>query len=222
MIKPIYIFGAASLARHALYYALREQNMRVMGYVVDTEFLQEDRCVDIPVMSWEKFLERIDPGAVDVFVAIGYKSMRKRAEIYLRVKKAGYNFCNIVSKAAFIAETATMGNNNIIMPGTVIEPSVVLGSNNVIWSNVTICHDSKIGDHNFFAANSTIGGEVKVGDGNFFGFSSVVLQQVTIGNETLIGAQAQVRHDTQNLHRYYGISTKIIDPINGSTGILID
>jgi sugar O-acyltransferase (sialic acid O-acetyltransferase NeuD family) len=206
----------------AHYYAVNDLDMNVLGFVVDDVYKIEEEFLGLPIYTWSAVLNRFSPQEVNLFVAIGYKSMRMRAALHKRVKEKGYSLVNIVSSSAIIEKNVVMEDNNIVLPGVVIEPGVKIGANNIIWSNATICHDSSIASHNFIAANSTIGGAVSVGDQNFLGFSSVVLQYRRVGSETLIGAQTLVNRDTEDLSVYWGVPARRTSSIDPDVGLVIN
>lgn len=220
--KPLVIFGTGSLAQLAHYYATREMRLSVAAFAVDTRFKTADTMLGLPVLSWEDELPaQYSPQHASMFVAVGYRSMNDRQRAYDRAKAAGYELPNIVSQAAFVAETACMGSNNFIMPGAVVEPEAVLGVNNAVWSNVTLCHHTQVGNHNFFASNVTVGGNVSVGDRNFFGFSSIVLQHKAIGHDALIAAGSLVTRDVESLRRYQGSPAKAVMALDPELGVCV-
>lgn len=221
-MKGLVIFGATTLARLAHYYATQELGLAVQGFVVDDDFHRQDSFLALPVWPWSTFVRSHGPGETAIHVAVGYRVMRGRRAAFELVRAAGYELASIVSPASHVASDVRMGSNNFIMPGAVLETGVSLGSNNVVWSNATVCHDGVVGSHNFLAANTTVGGGCAIGDCNFLGFSSVVLQGVRIGNETLVGAQALVRHDTQDLTRYQGVPARAAGRVSPDLGIRVD
>jgi sugar O-acyltransferase (sialic acid O-acetyltransferase NeuD family) len=214
----LYIFGAGTLAQLALSYARHDIGLEVSGFVVDDAYADVPVVVGLPVVGWSSFCATTSPGQAQIFVALGYREMRARARAFSMVRDAGFGSINLVARSAFVAKDAILGSNNFIMPGAVVEPGVNIGSNNIFWSQSNICHDTHIGHHNFCAARVVVGGNVRVGDLNFFGFGSIVLQGCRVGNETLVGAQALVRRDTNDLHQYTGspaIATRLLDPQRG-------
>lgn len=220
-MKGLLIFGVTSLARLAHYYAVNDLGLNVLAFVVDEAYKSEDKFLSLPVLTWEQACRIYFTDEAFFFVAIGYKNMRLRSVNYARIKSAGYELVNIISRTSFVANDVIKGDNNIIMSGVVVESGVVMGSNNVVWSNTTVCHDCIIGSHNFIAANVTIGGEVSIGDQNFFGFSSTVLQQIVIGDETLIGAQTLITKNTNPLCEYRGSPAKKIALIDADKGVMV-
>lgn len=212
------IFGTGSLARLAHHYITQDMGLPVRGFVVDAAHHDAAQLLGLPVHRWEQVSELGPLAELRFFVAIGYKSMRQREAAFNRIRQAGGRFINVVCRTAYVAASASMGENNFVMPGAVIEPGVVLGANNVVWSNATVCHDSCIGDHNFVASNVTIGGEVVIGSRCFFGFASVVLQTRRIGDDVLIGAGSLMLGDADPCGQYQGSpaqKVRDIDPVRG-------
>lgn len=214
--ESLFIFGTGSLARLAYLYAKECGGFKIEGFVVDQP--NQKLFCDLPVLSWDTLFQSRKPDSLKLFVAIGYKSMRGRADVFQRVRREGYQMANIIAPDSYVAKDCALGTNNIVMPGTVIEPGTNIGDNNVFWSNTTICHDTKIGDHCFFASNTTIGGEAHIGNRNFFGFTSSVLHHRHIGDDNLIAAQALINKDLGSGGHYLGSparKTKDIDPAKG-------
>lgn len=221
-MRDLVIFGATELAGMARYCAMEEHRRNIAAFVVDAGYKTQERVHGIPVIEWPEMQQRFTPANTDCFIALGYRTMRRRRTVYEHVRSAGYGCINLVSTASHVAKSTRMGENNLILPGAVIEPGVQLGANNVIWSNATICHDSVVGNHNFLAANVTLGGHSQLGDLNFIGFSATILQNIAIGNETLIGAQTLVRRPTRDLHQYWGVPATERGAIDGAAGVCVE
>lgn len=221
LAKPLYIFGAGSLARLACHYAKEAGGAEVKGFIVDQQAGQKHFC-GLPVLTWADFLKTHNAADTSLFVAIGYKSMLKRAEVFTRVRTEGFETVNILAPMSYVAKDSAMGTNNIVMPGTVLEPGVRIGDNNVFWSNTTICHDTIIGDHCFFASNTTIGGEAHIGSRNFFGFTSTVLHHCQVGDDNLIAAHALITKDLGSNGHYIGAPAKKTKDIDLAKGVAVD
>jgi sugar O-acyltransferase (sialic acid O-acetyltransferase NeuD family) len=221
-MRDLVIFGATDLASMARYCATEEHGRNVAAFVVDAGYKTQEQFHGIPVIEWPEMLPRFTPAKTDCFIALGYRTMRRRRAVYEQVSGAGYGCINLVSPASHVAKNAHMGDNNLIMPGVVIEPWAQLGANNVIWSNATICHDTVIGSHNFLAGNVTLGGYARLGDANFIGFSATILQRIAIGNETLIGAQTLVCQPTRDLHQYWGVPASERGAIDVALGVCVE
>lgn len=113
-----------------------------------------------------------------------------RETVFLRIKKAGYNFATFIHPSAVVASNSEIGEGNIILENVTIQPFTKIGDNNVFWSNVNICHHTKIGSYNFFAASSVILGKVLIEDRCFIGCNATVKNETIVASDTLIGAAA--------------------------------
>jgi len=222
MANSIAIFGAGSLGKLAHYYATEEMGLKVLCFVVDADCSDNGKVKGLPLLTWEEFNSQYLQEKIDVYVAVGYRSMNMRAAVYEKVSAKGYRLINIVSRSAFIANDVCIGLNNFIMPGVVIEPGCKIGSDNVVWSNTTICHDSKLHNHNFLASNATVGGGVSIGDRNFIGFSATIGQQRRIGNDVLIGAQSLLLSDVANLVHYQGVPARKVKTVDKLKGVCVE
>ncbi len=218
---PLVIFGVGSVARIAHYLATRELGLEVIGFAVDSKYRVDNELLGLPVLDVDLLSQLYPPGVASVFVAVGYRSIPERAMTWRRFADAGWDTPSLISRQAYVAETARLGANCLVMPGVVVEPGSTLEHNNLVWSNATICHDTIIGSDNFFAATTTIGGEVKVGSRCFFGFSSTVLQQRTVGCDVLLGAAALLTTDALSLGCYKGIPAKRASEISAEVGVCI-
>jgi len=215
------IFGTGSVARIAHYVASYELGLEVVGFAVDPAYRVDTKFLGLPVLDADLLAQFYPPGTASVFVAVGYRSMHKRSMTWRRFADAGWNTPSLISSKAYVAETAKLGANCLVLPGVVVEPGCILGDNNILWSNATICHDSCVGSDNFLAAGTVIGGEVEIGSRSFFGFSSIVLQHRTVGCDVLLAAAALLTADAPNLGYYKGIPAKRIGEICAEDGVCI-
>ncbi|MBK16591.1 MAG: hypothetical protein CMK49_01050 [Prochlorococcus sp. SP3034] len=219
----IAIFGIGTLAKLAHYYITKDMKQKVSAFVIDKDKNQGNKSStfqEIPILFWDEFINSHNNDEYKMFIAVAYKRMRNRLEVFERVKSYNYSLLNIVSSSSFVSEDSIQGENNFIMPGAVLEPGSKIGSNNLIWSNSTICHDSQIGNHNFFGANFTMGGRSRVGDLCFFGFSSTITDNIQVNNEVILAANSFLNKDAKSLSRYQGVPAKKYSRIEEKKGII--
>ena len=127
-----------------------------------------------------------------MIIAIGYKNLTKRLNIYEKVKKDGYHLRSIVHPEAYINETV-MGEGCIIMAKAAIGFHVVLSDLVVMWMGAVISHDSIIGRNTFFSPNSTVCGFVTIGENSFIGAGAVVADRAKLPSNSFIKAGSVVR-----------------------------
>jgi UDP-N-acetylbacillosamine N-acetyltransferase len=219
--KKIVIYGTEDLAKQMFCYLSDDNSIEISGFTVDRLFLSEHICCGLPVVAFEDIESVFAPHEYDIFVAIGYRSMRNRALLFNKVKSRNYRCASYISKAATVHPSVTLGVNNVIMAGCVIEPFVVIGDNNIFWSSSTVCHNAVVGDHNFISAGTVIGGFTRVGHSCFLGFHSTVREKIHVADETLVGAASLLLEDTKEYISYWGIPARPVGE-HKKTGIVIE
>ena len=220
-MQELVIYGAATLARLAYFYAKESARFRVTGFVVDDAFWAEPNFEHLPVWKWSEFIERSPRPAASVHIALGYRKLRERRNAFDKVQGQGLELANIISERAYVASDCVMGQGNLVLPGCVIESGTHVQDNNVFWSNTTVCHDGRVGSHNFIAANTTLGGHARIGSGCFLGFSSVVLQNLSVADDTLIGAGSMLRHSIDAPGVYVGAPALWVRAVDSAVGVQV-
>ena len=217
------IFGCGTLAKLAYYYISNEMGLKIDCFVIDNIPNNSPLFLfDIPIMSWSDFVKKYKTNEVKIYIALAYKNMRNKRDVFERIRNAGYDLLNIISKSAFVSKDSIKGKNNFIMPNVVIEPYAEIGSNNIIWSNSTICHNTIVGNHNFLASNVTVGGKCKIGDLCFLGFSSTVSDHLIVENEVLLSANSFLNSNVNSLKRMQGIPANLHSTIDSDHGIIFN
>jgi len=210
MRTPVIIIGTGSLAKILAYWIDASNDSYVKGFAVDREFLSQPEFCGKPVYPYQDIDYIVQDEGVKFLIAVGYANMRRREQLFNRLKQDGRIFYSYLSPDACIDQTVQLGENSIVFPAVVIEPFCQIGNHNIFWSGAVICHDSQIGHHNFFAAHTVLGGECRVGNSCFFGFSSVVAQQIIVADETLLGANSLLLKSSEAGARYLGTPARYV------------
>ena len=216
----IVIYGNSDFAELMSYYFTTDSNYEVVAFCVDKEYLTDSHFLGKPQVAFEDIANLYPSQEFQMFVAVGYKSMRLRTILFDKVKAKGYQCVNYISTKACIDNSNTFGENNAILHHVVLEPFAKLGDNNIVNTKTLICHHAEIENDCFIAANTTIGGFTTIKDNCFIGFSATVLQKLTIAKETLIAAGALMHSDSKAYTMYAGIPAKEIKQ-HEQNGILI-
>lgn len=133
-------------------------------------------------------------GRINVISTIGYTQMNEARErsinilcsVYCNMRKV-----NFISKDAYVAKNALIGDGCIIMPKSIIEPEVFIGDGTVLWYGVHIAHHSVISKYCWIAAGSIVGSSCELGSGCFLGLGSIVPSNAVLGSQVLIAAGAK-------------------------------
>lgn len=220
--KHLLIFGIGKLAQLLYYYLLCDKQRKVAAFTVHKRFILENTFQSLPIMAFESIEDRYGPDDCELLLAIGYRAMRDRQNLFEQIKTKGYGLANYISNRAIVYhDNLELGENNIIMPGVQIEPFVRIGHNNLFWSGCLICHDVTIGNHNYLSARVVIGGESKLEDVCFIGNSCTTINNVTLSRETHILPGSTVYENTQPFTKYIGNPARPIGK-HQEQGIIIE
>lgn len=142
-------------------------------------------------------------------IAIG--DNKKREKIFSLYKSKQVLFPNIISKYAYVSETAKLGEAILIGDFCHIGPEVVIGNNTIINNGAIVEHEVNIGKNCHIAPRSVISGRSIIGDNVFLGVGSVVKDSITIGSDITIGAGAVVVSNLTETGTYVGVPARKIE-----------
>ena len=137
--------------------------------------------------------ELLADGVTDAFVAVG--DNRIRARLVADLLRLGFTLPPVVSSAAFVSPSATIGMGTVVMHHVVVGPYSVIGDAAIVNTGATVDHDAKIGHFVHLAPGTNLAGDVTVGDGAFLGVGSSVIPGVAVGDWAMVGAGATVIAD---------------------------
>jgi UDP-N-acetylbacillosamine N-acetyltransferase len=216
----IVIYGIGDFAKQMHYYFNNDSPFDVVAFAADKQYISESELDGKPIVAFEDVQKTYPPHSYQMFVAVGYASMRQKRIMYEKAKHLGYTFVNYISTSANIDKQCEIGNNNAILQNAQIEPFVKIGNNNIIWSSVNICHDAIIHNHCFLACQSLIGGFTTIGDNCFVGFNATIIQRIHLETETAVGAKSLVLNHSKPFSKLIG-SPAICKSTHKDTGIQI-
>ncbi len=205
MIEEIYLFGIGPLAETVYYIAEEIKTIEIKGFVIDDEYYDNELFLNKPVLK----LSHVDKN-IKMISCIGYKNMRNRKKIYIRLKSIGIKFTNIIHPSVIMSKDISLGENNIILPQVCIEPKVIIGNNNVIWSQTLIGHNSIIENHNYLSAKVLFSGNTKMNELCFIGNGVSMIDNLLIMNESYVVAGSMLYRNTKPFSKYFGNPAKKI------------
>lgn len=147
----------------------------------------------------------------NIVITIGNIDVRKL--LYDKFKKLGYNFPNIISRYARIANTAKIGIGNIIYTNAIINSCAKLGDFNLVNTASIVEHDCVIGNFNNICPNVTICGTCYFGNNNFVGASTVVRNNINIGDNNIIGCGTTIVKNIENYKKGFGNPFKVVNDL---------
>lgn len=208
-MKDMVVVGTALFAEVVRDYFHEYTDYRVRAFACHAQYKNQDTFGGLPIVTIEELDRHHPPGAVDVFVAIGYRKMNKlRQATYEELKARGYSFASFIAPNVKTWSSNRFGENVFIFENNVIQPHVQIGNNTILWSGNHIGHHSSIGNHCFISSHVVVSGSCKIGDNSFLGVNSTLHDSLSIGAENLIGAGAVIARDTREREVFVPSATK--------------
>jgi sugar O-acyltransferase (sialic acid O-acetyltransferase NeuD family) len=209
MPKRAIVFGTGSFAELADFYLRIDAGWDVIGFAATADKIQERKFRGRPVTAFEEIESRFPPGEVEIFVAIGYRSLNSlRAKFCEELKSKGYRLLSYISSKATYWGERTIGENVFIFEDNTIQPFGRIGNGVILWSGNHIGHHGAIEDFCFLTSHVVVSGHCTIGERSFLGVNSTIADRVTIGPRNLIGPGALIQKSTQADEAYFAPRTE--------------
>jgi sugar O-acyltransferase (sialic acid O-acetyltransferase NeuD family) len=208
----IVVVGAGEQAEIAYEYFTRDSPEKVVGFAVESAYLDRRELYGLPVIALEEVESHFPPERTAAFVAISSTKLNRiRTRLYEDVKGRGYSLATYVSSRAFVWHNVKIGENCMIFENNVLQHRVEVGDNAVLWSGNHVGHQTRIEDHCFISSHVVISGFCNVGRSSFMGVNSCVADYVKIGEDCVVGAGAVVVRDCEPAKVYVGNPARALD-----------
>jgi len=207
MSRRLAIIGSGDLGRQVAHHASLNK-FEVVGYFDDFNDVSNDQY---PILG--KVSEIVDQFAENsfdkLFIAIGYKHMKVRKQLFNQFYKS-IPFANIIHDSAIIDPSVEIGEGNIIYPGVAIDSNSIIHNNVLINIGSTIAHDAVIYSHSFLSSKIALAGFTIVNEQCILGINCTIIDNVEIASNTQIGAGSVVLKNVREEGVYVGNPIKKI------------
>lgn len=181
------IYGSGGLGREVFVLA-RQTNAvgkRWSELVFVDDFSEKDNIAKARVVAFDEAKAEFSPELIEICIAVGEPSVR--AELYDRIRDAGYKLATLIHPDVHIPEDTSVGAGTIICSGSFVSCGVELGDNVLLQPSASIGHDCRIGSHSVISTFVSLAGKCIIGDRTFIGMSVPVKEETTIGDDVIIG-----------------------------------
>lgn len=198
MKKNLIIIGTGATGRRVYRFVKMYNLYNVIGFAVDKEYIKENTFMELPIFPLEDIKQVAEKENAEIFVAILWNNLNSdRKKLYLRLKKNGLSFANIISPTAVI-RGEIRGDNCWINDYVIVQSDAVIESNVYVMDAVVIGNESLVKSHVFIAPSSCVGGGAVIGEQCFVGIKAVVFDDTVIGEKCIIGATTSIKRNVNN------------------------
>ncbi|MDR5834611.1 acetyltransferase [Caballeronia sp. LZ034LL] len=196
--RKLVILGDSAFAEVAYEYFTHDSEYEVVGFSVESAYLQRDSLFGLPVVPFESIETHFEPAHVEFYAALVYSQLnRLRRRLYEAAKAKGFRPASYISSKAFVWHNVKLGEHCFIFEDNTVQPFATIGNNVVLWSGNHIGHHSTIEDHCFFSSHVVLSGFSKVGGSSFLGVNASIANNVTLGADNWIGPGVTITADTE-------------------------
>lgn len=195
MTRPIIVIGAGGHSRVVCSILQEEQaDWQVIG-VLDTGSPRAgERILEVPVIGGMEALAGLRAEGIGT-AAVALGDARDRAARIEEARAAGLSLPPVVSRAAYVAPTANIGEGCLICPFAHVGPAATVGVGAIVNTGANLEHESTLGDHSHLAPGSSVAGRAAVGARVFVGMGARIIERCTVADDAVIGANAVVIDD---------------------------
>ncbi len=184
-----YIVGAGGHCRAVINLLKQSTTLNSIKIIDIGDHPKEKEILNIEVIRC-KAIEKLEVKNINLFCAIG--DNKKRINILKKARKLNYSTPSLISKSAYIDNTAKISDGSFIGNLVYVGPNSFIGKDCIINTSSVIEHETKISDGCHIAPNATICGRVSIDKLCFLGAGATVIDNISIAENSLIGAGATV------------------------------
>ena len=191
MKTPLLIVGAGGHARVVISLARRLTKWELVGLADRTSKSMGEIISGVSIKwTFDDLETEFQRGIRHAALALGDNA--ERADMYLRLRSAGFEIPSLVHPSSVIESDVTVGTGATVCAGAILCTLSQIGENVLINTGAIIDHETEVGAHAHVGPGARLAGRVKVGPRTFIGCGAVVRDKVNIGAGSIVGAGAVV------------------------------
>lgn len=128
-----------------------------------------------------------------ITIAVGEPSTRKT--LLEKVRQQKLVLSSIISRHAFISNSAVIDNGVIVAPFASIQAQAYVDENVAINTQAIIGHHVKVFAGSVISSQVNLGGSCVVNKFTYIGMGALILEKVSIGSESIVGMGSVVYKD---------------------------
>ena len=209
MIK-VAIIGAGDLGKQVLNYIKLSATHTAVGFFDDYKKKGDSFSGSLILGGLNEIESVYAENKFDqLFIAIGYKHLSFKKELFLKFKNK-IPFATIIHPSCIVDSSVKIGEGCIIYAGTVLDLNVKIGENVLVNLNTTIAHDSIVNAHSFISPSVSIAGFVNIGEKNIIGINTTIIDNIVTTKDVQTGGGAVVIKNIETSGLYVGNPVKKI------------
>ena len=206
--EKVIVIGCGNQAEVVIDIISSQNNYEIIGVTSQDHDLSE--FCGYPVLGNDSVLLKMNKNtSFKLAMGIGgYRSNKKRKEVFDTLKHQGFDFINVIHPFTSISKTASLGEGLTIYAGTVINTKAKIENNVILALNSSIGHHTHIESHSLISASASIGANAIIGEASLVAMGGRIISGVQIGSNVIVGAGAVVIKSIESNKKVFGIPAK--------------
>ncbi len=195
-MERIAIYGAGALARQMIKYNERYHLYEIVALIDDN--MENKTQWGIPVLRYDLFRQDFSGESMpQVIVSIGYAGCNvAREQVCTKLMEDGLRLGNFISPGSNCWPGTIQGKNILVFDNAFIGVDCKICDGVIISEGCVFSHGVGVDGYVFFSDGVVVGGNAKVGNNSFIGLNATIKSSVHIGSYNIVGAAANVLHNT--------------------------
>ena len=205
--SKLIILGAGDHAKVVIATIEAQARYKVFGLLDDDNTKHQKKWFGHQVLGGDDQLTRLlEQGVSKAVVAVG--DNQNRARLAKRAVGLGFELVTVIHPTAVILGGSHIGKGCVILPQAYVGADALLGIGTLLSVGAMIAHDCIVGDWCQLCPGARLGGHVRLEDYSLIGMGASVLPGVTVGRQAVVGANAAVIGDVEDLATVVGVPAR--------------
>ena len=192
-MKKIILIGAGGHAISCIDVINWNKNYEILGLMSDNHKVGA-KFLNYKVLGKIKDIIKFKKKTKSLHIAFGsIYDQKKRQEIFIKLKKKGFNFPKIISPISYVSKFSKIGEGTMIFHNVTVNANTLIGKNCIINTKANIEHDCIIQDNCHISTSANINGHVKIGRNTFIGSGAVVKEKIIIKSNSFVKMADKVK-----------------------------
>lgn len=203
--QNILLVGGGDFTKKVIKILAQFEDFNIIGY---TDLENKGTLFDVKYLGQDKIADKLidqHPGLSVIICIVGNLSLlKKKNDLIDYYKGEGYNFPTIISKKAYIDNSATIGEGVVIFDNVYLDFNTVISEYSVINLGALICHDVRVGPNVVISPRTVIAGGTTLSSNVFIGTNTTVNPYLKICSDVVIGSGSMVNKSVEERGIYVG------------------
>lgn len=192
--KKLFIIGSGGHASACIDLIESINKFKIVGIFSDDKKVKKK--FSYSVIGTAKDIFKYKKTAINVVLGFGsIYNLKKRHNVYLKLKKAGFKFPTIISKNSHVSDRSKILEGTQIFHNCTVNAGSIISENCILNNNSLIDHDCKINENVHISTGVTLNGTVIVKKNSFIGSGSVIRDNIKIKSDSFIKMGSVIKNN---------------------------